>query len=320
MSRPAAALLGLQDSDLPEVDAAALSKEPEATRRALDLVAEGVLDGYQTRRKLRAHDESSLESYISVRVIARNDEREHGLAFVDDQRPGSDGDGSSEEDEHRPLAPPGRATVLIVGIVDASQHIENVSSEVEPVAGWGSGDIDLHPLLDMVHPADVAKVLTAFEAARVDGTQPAVAIRARDGGGGWQPMRLVVARFGDGTGRFGFSLGPIDEQAPALTSLDRVIELERRLRGIAREVEAAGIIEGFARFPDPEKIPGLRDLTSRQWEIMTRLLRGERVPTIARQMYLSQSTVRNHLATIFRKVGVHSQPELLERLRTTSEG
>jgi DNA-binding CsgD family transcriptional regulator len=32
-------------------------------------------------------------------------------------------------------------------------------------------------------------------------------------------------------------------------------------------------------------------------------------------MYLSQSTVRNHLASIFRKVGVHSQPELLEYLR-----
>jgi DNA-binding NarL/FixJ family response regulator len=31
-------------------------------------------------------------------------------------------------------------------------------------------------------------------------------------------------------------------------------------------------------------------------------------------LFLSQSTVRNHLSTIYRKVGVHSQSELLSRL------
>jgi DNA-binding CsgD family transcriptional regulator len=31
---------------------------------------------------------------------------------------------------------------------------------------------------------------------------------------------------------------------------------------------------------------------------------------------VSQSTVRNHLSSIFRKVGVHSQSELLRRLRS----
>jgi DNA-binding CsgD family transcriptional regulator len=31
-------------------------------------------------------------------------------------------------------------------------------------------------------------------------------------------------------------------------------------------------------------------------------------------MYLSPSTVRNHLSTIFRKLGVHSQAELIDRL------
>ena len=60
--------------------------------------------------------------------------------------------------------------------------------------------------------------------------------------------------------------------------------------------------------------PGLEALSSRQWEIVTRLLRGERVPRIARAMYLSPSTVRNHLSTIFRKLGVHSQAELIDRL------
>ena len=57
------------------------------------------------------------------------------------------------------------------------------------------------------------------------------------------------------------------------------------------------------------------NFSERQLEIIERLVRGERVPTIARGLYLSQSTVRNHLSAIFRKLGVHSQEELLAALR-----
>lgn len=57
-----------------------------------------------------------------------------------------------------------------------------------------------------------------------------------------------------------------------------------------------------------------RGFSERQLEIVDRLLRGERVPTIARKLFLSQSTVRNHLSAIFRTLGVHSQEELLTAL------
>jgi PAS domain S-box-containing protein len=57
-----------------------------------------------------------------------------------------------------------------------------------------------------------------------------------------------------------------------------------------------------------------RDLSRRQLEILRRLVRGERVPTIARELSVSQSTVRNHLSAIYRSLGVHSQSELLARL------
>ncbi|MGZ8784655.1 MAG: LuxR C-terminal-related transcriptional regulator [Acidimicrobiia bacterium] len=45
------------------------------------------------------------------------------------------------------------------------------------------------------------------------------------------------------------------------------------------------------------------------------LLQGKRVATIAAELYISQSTVRNHLSAMFKKYQVHSQPELLEALR-----
>ncbi|MGZ4792656.1 MAG: EAL domain-containing protein [Ilumatobacteraceae bacterium] len=56
-------------------------------------------------------------------------------------------------------------------------------------------------------------------------------------------------------------------------------------------------------------------LSTRQIEILERLLGGERVPAIARDLYVSQSTVRNHLSAIYQRVGVHSQEELLSLLR-----
>jgi two-component system nitrate/nitrite response regulator NarL len=64
----------------------------------------------------------------------------------------------------------------------------------------------------------------------------------------------------------------------------------------------------------------MKHLTSRQWEVLSRLLRGERVPTIAAGLFISQSTVRNHLAGIFERFGVHSQPELLAVLAAKRTG
>jgi DNA-binding CsgD family transcriptional regulator len=42
---------------------------------------------------------------------------------------------------------------------------------------------------------------------------------------------------------------------------------------------------------------------------------GERVTRIAAAMYLSPSTIRNHLSAIYAKVGVHSQDELVALFR-----
>jgi DNA-binding NarL/FixJ family response regulator len=106
----------------------------------------------------------------------------------------------------------------------------------------------------------------------------------------------------------------IDTSAP-VPARDRVIELEHRLRRIAAELEAAGVNDSFSRLPNPDRLPGLEDVTSRQREVATRLARGERVSAIARGMYLSPSTVRNHLTSLYRKVGVHSQSEFLDLLR-----
>jgi DNA-binding NarL/FixJ family response regulator len=64
------------------------------------------------------------------------------------------------------------------------------------------------------------------------------------------------------------------------------------------------------------RYPALSRLTAREWEILLLLMDGERVPSIAAELYVTQSTVRNHLSSVFSKLGVHSQAELLRQLRT----
>lgn len=56
-------------------------------------------------------------------------------------------------------------------------------------------------------------------------------------------------------------------------------------------------------------------LTPREWEVLRLLLQGVRVPVISEKLEVTRSTVRNHLATIFQKFGVHSQSELIELFR-----
>ena len=70
-----------------------------------------------------------------------------------------------------------------------------------------------------------------------------------------------------------------------------------------------GALDPVARIDLPEALSG------RERQIVELLLQGLRVPTIAKALYLSPHTVRNHLRTIFAKCEVGSQRELIERLR-----
>jgi DNA-binding CsgD family transcriptional regulator len=63
---------------------------------------------------------------------------------------------------------------------------------------------------------------------------------------------------------------------------------------------------------------GIGTLTRRERDVLQLLVDGRRVSSIARTLYLSPYTVRNHLKAIFQKLGAHSQTELLDALRPVS--
>jgi DNA-binding NarL/FixJ family response regulator len=101
-----------------------------------------------------------------------------------------------------------------------------------------------------------------------------------------------------------------------------------RTRGAVRQDDArARLLEGalhriaqeLARVDLPgasqeNAAPPLCGLRPREQEVVRLLLQHLRVPAIARRLGISQQTVRNHLKSVFRRTGVRSQQELLDRI------
>ncbi|TIU18315.1 MAG: helix-turn-helix transcriptional regulator, partial [Mesorhizobium sp.] len=52
-------------------------------------------------------------------------------------------------------------------------------------------------------------------------------------------------------------------------------------------------------------------LSAREGQIARLLIEGGSAKTIARNLSISPGTVRNHIKQVYRKLGVHSQVELL---------
>jgi DNA-binding NarL/FixJ family response regulator len=105
--------------------------------------------------------------------------------------------------------------------------------------------------------------------------------------------------------------------ARASTPEHRALEKARRaLTDIAQTLERAGYPGASASASGLRirAVPGLERLTNREQEVLDALLAYQRPPQIAEQLFISPHTVRNHLKSIYAKLGVHSQAELLDLL------
>jgi len=208
----------------------------------------------------------------------------------------------------RDLAP------VALGVADDDWRIVAVSREVAAILGSPAAEWVGASLSSLAHPDDRGKFEARRGGARAVGAWEA---RLRGHDGRWVEVEVLAAPSHHPPGTRGpttvFALVAAPDRSQASGS-ERVAELEGRLRRIAAEVRAAGVLDAVDVVPSAMEFPQLAELSTRQWEILSRLLRGERVPTIAEALYLTPSTVRNHLASIFRKFGVHSQAALIQLL------
>lgn len=195
------------------------------------------------------------------------------------------------------------ASITIAGIVtDHDWTIELVSSDIEQILGRSPEDFTGSPLLGLFQAADVQNFLSAVARVAADESKATLRMHIRDGDSNWRDVWcMVVAMCQHSPPRLGLAIAAISEFGLELTS-----ELHRQLAVLGGDV-----LDGMDQLR-PHMQSG--NFSTRQWEILTRLVRGERVEEIAAELYLSPSTVRNHLAAIYKKFGVHSQTELLAKL------
>ena len=168
------------------------------------------------------------------------------------------------------------------------------------IARWGDavapGDAILtnHPYMGGTHTPDLQVFRPAFHGDRLVGWAGSIAHHI-DIGGTFPGTESAQTREL-------FHEGMI---FPAI----KLVEAGRRVRAVYDLLGANVRAEA-----DVRSVPELAKLTSREWEVLRGLVAHQRVPTIARRLNIQASTVRNHLKSIYAKLDVHSQQELLERV------
>ncbi len=63
-----------------------------------------------------------------------------------------------------------------------------------------------------------------------------------------------------------------------------------------------------------KRIVSVYKLSSREAEVLSFVVKGRNAKHIAQKLYITESTTKTHLTNIYRKLGVHSQQELLDLL------
>ena len=102
--------------------------------------------------------------------------------------------------------------------------------------------------------------------------------------------------------------GPIGQQAGALTENAGPAQIDAALRAAAVGLtvrDPALAFTGFARLDDPEAPL----LTRRELDVLGALGEGLSNKAVARRLGISQHTVKFHLESLFRKLGVTSRTE-----------
>ena len=272
---------------------------------ALQALDDGIIDFYRSHRPWPAPPGKDGLGTQWVRAVELGGVRRALLELGDGEEP-------QPTPMHRFLGREPRR--MAVGLLGPDWTVSWVSSDIEAVVGVPPEEVVGRRLVDTVREPDVQALL---EAAQRSGGDDSVALRieVKDCSGEWQLVCCVLSAVAGEVGRF-FILMP--EGSDVGPPPDPSGEVDAHLRKIASEVDASGMLERLGVSSELVPLPQMAALTARQWEVLSRLLLGDRVPTIASDLFISPSTVRNHLAAIYELFGVHSQAELIQLVRKHS--
>lgn len=263
-----------------------------------DLVRQGRLSGYEAMRVFRGSGgERTLR--VWVRALSRSIPVDLALAVLADAE-------ELRAGLHR-LDPDHQATAPVMGTVDRALTIDRISADVEALLGRAVDDVLHQPLLRLVVEADSGAVLLALAEATATGRGACVAAMLDHADGRPLPAYLSLLPLLPPPS-FAFSI-----TARVMSSQHDAGAASRMLRSIGDAVDCTETSRLLAESSAP--VPGMQRLTTRELQVVEQLMNGDRVPAIAASLFLSQSTVRNHLSSVFAKLRVSSQQELVALLR-----
>ncbi len=282
---------------------AGYTEQPEVARRSLSLVASGTLDGYTRRAAFRRPTGELVRCELRITACAEEDRR-HAVVSVLPPHWAVEGSTEWEDPTEEPR--------LVMGTVDGRWTVDRITASADDAGTFSARELVNRSFFVAVHPEDVGEVM--FVAAQASNQQGAAfgRVRTKAPTGGWVMKRLGLQPLGDlPSSGYAFVLLP----GCAALGQSEPDDIEAVAETTLANVRASTIASWMVAFPTALELPELNELTPREYEILLRLSAGERVRMIASALHLSESTVRNHLTSIFRKTGVRSQGELLSRLR-----
>jgi PAS domain S-box-containing protein len=308
ISDKAAELFGTTPEAGVGLDYLSVSERPQEAAQTFRLVGERMLDGIRGRRRFRRADGSSVELQISGWAVRSSNGPDLGLLIASEVSEADNAAIGGDVVAPNSRSRPGFDFDDVQITLNDHWCIAYVSANAGTVLGRPARELLASSILELTHRDDLAALLLAFARATTDRSAD-VRIRLRKDRS-WRTVQAVITAL-EGDGSLPFSLIAMPSVEPYAQDSTGTSQLAGHLRRIAAQIEAAGALAPLIETAAHLAIPAAPELSPRQWEIASRLLGGERVPTIAAEMYLSQATVRNHLSAIFQKFGVHSQRELL---------
>jgi PAS domain S-box-containing protein len=315
VSAEAARLFGTTPQEAAGLNYLSIADRPREAAQTIQLVRDGMLDGIRGRRTFRRLDGSVIDVKSWSWAIRSPAGPDLGLwvATLEDTEPAPVVDDVPTSSFIRPSELDGARLSL-----DDHWRIAQISTTGDAGLGRGPAELVANSIIDLAHPADVTNLLLGFARATTE-ARTFVRVRLRDKDGSWRRICAVLTIVeGDGTLPFTVVVRA-DQELGGPDAITGASELAGHLRRIADTIEARGIMAPLAQRAVALGVSPATDLSPRQWEVVARLIRGERVATIAAEMYVSQSTVRNHLTAVYGRFGVHSQAELLAKLLQPSD-
>jgi DNA-binding CsgD family transcriptional regulator/PAS domain-containing protein len=313
LSQRAAELLGAAPERGADFTYLSVAERAREAAEGFRLARDGMLDGARTRRRFRRPDGSMVELESSGWVIRSPGGPDLGL-WVPGQVCSATGHTQVVEDIV--ASPPFRLGSEGDGtrvILDDRWRMAQITTNAKALLGRLPAELLGSSIIELTHPDDVANLLLGFAQATTKASA-LVRVRLRRHDESWRRIRVLpTVLAGDGRSTFTVLMAS-DHESDAPEAFRGASEIAGDLRRIADNIETAGMLAPLAHTADALSVSATTALSPRQWEVVSRLVRGQRVATIAAEMYLSQSTVRNHLSVVYAKFDVHSQTELLARL------